>query len=365
MKFAQREDESFVFAVDLIDENGQKVPTIESYYCSQCKRAVYLKKGKDTRPHFAHYAKTIKDHHKVNESDIHFDQKTIIHGKLKTVDIEGYIEHAVEKQVRRADIYVPEQVKVSNNLAIELQYAPISAEDVFKRQSDYQDVDCRVLWLLGYQSTYHSIFDNNHKGPTSKTLNAVRPFLRYDYEFGFYLPFWHEASGKVVLLTVNLYGQGQKQIRMSIERYINYFNDHLTYEKGDFLTSLLFGKDDPIISPAPKDLAKFIKKVLVSPTANQQKILEIIYQRQVYLQEAPADLYTYQATAMFSKVADWAIILAYVAIYQKNDPDFERTHFAQFANVLFDNQLVIEHPLFTKEIIISWLMWLFANYENS
>ena len=166
-------------------------------------------------------AKDCEDHHKVNESDIHFDQKTIIHGKLKTVDIEGYIEHAVEKQVRRADIYVPEQVKVSNNLAIELQYAPISAEDVFKRQADYQDVDCRVLWLLGYQSTYHSIFDNNHKGPTSKTLNAVRPFLRYDYEFGFYLPFWHEASGKVVLLTVNLYGQGQKQIRMSIERYID------------------------------------------------------------------------------------------------------------------------------------------------
>lgn len=365
MKFAQREDESFIYAVDLIDENGNKLPTTEGYFCSQCKGPVYLKKGKDTKAHFAHYAKIIKDHNKVNESDIHFEQKTVIHAQLKKQDIEGFMEYPIENQVRRSDIYVPNQSKVSHNTAIELQYAPILAENVYKRNADYQAVDCRVMWLLGYQSAYQSIFALNLKNTSSKTLNAVRPFMRYSYEFGFYLPFWHEGSGKVVLLTLNLYGQGQKQIRMSIERYIHYFNDHFTYEKGDFLTSLLFGKDSPIISPAPEDLDKFIKKVLVSPTANQQKILEIIYQRQVYLQEAPADLYTYQATAIFSKVADWAIILAYLAIYQKNDPEFERAHFAQFTNVLFDNQLVIEHPLFTKEIIISWLMWLFANYENS
>lgn len=365
MKFAQREDESFVFAVDLIDENGHKLPITERYYCSQCKGAVYLKKGKDMRPHFAHYAKVIKDHTKVNESDIHFDQKNIIHAQLKTLEIESYIEHPIEKQVRRADIYVPEQVKVSHNLAIELQYAPISAEDIFKRQDDYQEVECRVLWLLGYQSNYQSIFGQNHKGPTSKTLNAIRPFLQYSYEFGFYLPFWHEAHGKVVLLTLNMYGQGQKQIRLSIERYIKYFNDHYIYEQGDFLTGLLFGKDQPLTSPKPKDIDRFIKKILVSPTVNQQKILEILYQRQAYLQKAPEDLFHFQATSIFSKVADWAIIVAYISMHHKDKPSEEKTHFAQFANVLIDNQLVIDHPFFTKEIIISWLMWLFAHYENT
>lgn len=365
MRFALKEDGTFVFAEELIDESGHKLPMFEKYVCSQCKRPVYLKNGKDTRPHFAHYAQSVKDHDKVNESDIHLNQKTVIYNHLKGLDIDCKLELLIENQLRRADIYVPNQTKISHNLTIEVQYAKISSEDVYKREIDYQRVNCRVLWLLGYQSSYQKIFGKNSKFPVTKTLNAIRPFMKYSYEYGLYLPFWHEKLGKVILLTLNLYGQAQKQICLSIERYISYFNEHYIYEQGDFITRLLFDEDRPIKLPPPKNLNHFIKQVLVSPTTNQQKVLEIIYQRHTHIQDAPVELFTYQATSIFSKVADWAIILAYLSMYYKDADTKKKTHFAQFVNLLQDQQLIIVHPFFTKEIIVSWLMWLIAHYENS
>lgn len=365
MKFAQREDGTFIYAVELIDDEGNKLPITEAYVCSQCKGPVYLKNGKDTRPHFAHYAQAIKDHIKVNESDVHFDQKHLIHQQLKALGIDSVLEYAIENKLRRADVYIPNQAKVSHDLTIELQYATISAEDVYKRQADYQAVNCRVMWLLGYQSKYQDIFGSENAVPSTKTLNSIRPFLKYTYEYGFYLPFWHEGSSKVMILTLDLYGQPKKQIRMSIERYMRYFNDHYHYEQGDFITGLLFGKDQPLQWAPASDLEGFIKKVLVSPTTNQQKILEILYQRQTHLQNASPEIFTYKGTSIFSKVSDWAIILAYESLGNKDAVRGEKTHFAQLANLLMDKQLVIDHPFFTKEIIASWLMWLLAYYERN
>lgn len=365
MRFAQKEDGTFVFAEELIDENGHKLPINQKYVCSQCKRPVYFKNGKDTRPHFAHYARSVKDHDKVNESDIHLKQKTVIYNHLIDLDIECELEVLIENQLRRADIYIPYQTNISHNLTIEVQYTKISSEDVYRREIDYQRVNCRVLWLLGYQSSYQKIFDKNNIFPVSKTLNAIRPFLRYSYEYGLYLPFWHERLSKVILLTLNLYGQAQRQICLSIERYISYFNEHYIYEQGDFITHLLFEGEQPIKLSPPKDLNHFMKQVLVKPTSNQKKVLEIIYQRHTYIQDAPVALFTYQARSIFSKVADWAIILVYLSMYHQDDDAKEKMHFGQFVKLLQDQQLIIEHPFFTKEIIVSWLMWLIAHYESS
>lgn len=365
MKFAQRKDGSFVYAVDIANNGVFDEKLQNTLFCPYCKQAVFLKMGKETIAHFAHYASNNDQHNHINESDIHYSQKIGIYDQLKVKQIEGQLEYEIESRLRRADIFVGRQPGVTHELTIELQYSPISSEAVFKREEDYQKVGVRVLWLLGYQSNYQQIFKAKDSKVKASHLNTVRPFLKYQYDLGFYLPFWQEEFERVLLLSIDLYGRPVKQTRLSIGRYIDHFNQNFEAETGDFLANLILQKDTPVKSLPPKNITNSITKILVNPTKSQQNILSFLYQNQMYLQDFPHGIFAYQNRSIFARVADWQIVIVYLVVKANYDDKSDQEVLNDLFHQLTNLQFLVNHPLFTKEIILSWLLWFFSNYEDN
>lgn len=165
-----------------IAENAEK---IRDYFCRDCEEKVIIKKGNIKIHHFAHYPDS-KCEYSIGESFEHEKSKETIAKILKDTGSQIELEYKPENINRRADVFVFDW-----NLAIEIQYSPISEEELNERTKDYKNSGYRVVWLFGREKHYDNRTETrlSRRGYTYKTYKPIRAtkylqkFFIYSYKF--------------------------------------------------------------------------------------------------------------------------------------------------------------------------------------
>ena len=111
-----------------------------NYICMECFNPVRVRGGYQRQHHFFHLTpnRNCRQHQK---GLIHLHHQDFFYQALPLGDC--ILEHRFPQINRIADI-----AWVSEKLVIEIQYSPISAEEVLQRNADYQSAGWDVLWIL-------------------------------------------------------------------------------------------------------------------------------------------------------------------------------------------------------------------------
>lgn len=363
LQMAKMSDGNYVYAIDLVNNGQIKNMKKTNYYCPNCMAPVFLKVGNDVRPHFAHFHSKQHVLDQTNESEIHFSQKHKLVKLLADAHIQSQPEFLIESKKRRGDIYLKNQTLVTQPLTIELQYSLISSSAVFARERDYLEDHIHVLWLLGYKSNYQRIYEWTGEKRLNNYLTAVVPYLRLNDQLGYYIPFWHEDRERVSLLVINLYGRPQKQVLLSIVRYISHFNLEVVNEgisAGDEFTKHHW---QIIQRKGPPHFQHWVTQKRLNPTKLEQVLLSFLYEKQHYLQYLPKKIFTYPEKAIFSKVADWHILAIYYVLGKTGETNQLQVA-KRLLSELIRQGILIQHPFFTNEIQLIWLQGLLRHYEG-
>lgn len=110
------------------------------YFCVQCKSRVRLRSGDHLKHHFFHIDPNRK-------CVLH--QKGMIHLQLQDYllkhlpDHDGQMEYRFKEINRIADV-----VWLSEKIVFEIQFSPISTEEVLARIQDYSSLGWTVVWIL-------------------------------------------------------------------------------------------------------------------------------------------------------------------------------------------------------------------------
>ncbi|NGX60711.1 MAG: hypothetical protein K940chlam9_00178 [Chlamydiae bacterium] len=113
--------------------------TGEDYLCSECQGRLRLREGKWRRPHFYHLKGS--DCPSSGKSLIHLHTQYLIQKNLFPDPV--FLEKPFPEIRRIADVAWP-----AKKIVFEIQYSPISAEEVRSRNLDYQKVGYQVVWIL-------------------------------------------------------------------------------------------------------------------------------------------------------------------------------------------------------------------------
>lgn len=110
------------------------------YYCLECRQVVRLRGGPYRQPHFYHLDPTpfCRQHQK---GPIHLQLQSFFVNQLPPGDCA--LEYRFPSIDRIADV-----AWHSQKIVFEIQYSPISAEEVLARNRDYQKVGWTVVWIL-------------------------------------------------------------------------------------------------------------------------------------------------------------------------------------------------------------------------
>ncbi len=110
-----------------------------NYYCVECKDVVRVRGGPYRQCHFYH----------VHPTHCRQNQKGIVHYRLQWYFLDSLptedckIEHPFPSVGRIADV-----AWFSKKIVFEIQYSPISAEEVFSRNRDYRQEGWEIVWIL-------------------------------------------------------------------------------------------------------------------------------------------------------------------------------------------------------------------------
>lgn len=351
MDLAQTSEGSYIRASDIATLGS--VHARKNLYCPHCKQAVFFKMGPHTRPHFAHFNQSA-DHIGKGESDLHQQAKIAIAHQLELAGIPCHIEYSIEDKMRRADIFINQQTGIHQHLTIEIQYSPLSAQSVYAREADYAKHGIAVVWLLGYQSDYASIFKNS-KGvhPKSSVINRLRPFIIHMPAFGFCLPFWYEDEEKVLLLNLDIYGKPMRKIIMKIAKYLYYFCVQPAPEKVAYLAIQI----ETISKPIKQN--RFIQTLLVSPNQFEKRILDFLYVRGRYIQHINPKIFNYRGQTVFTKHVDWHLLVIYQVLTDQGMP------LSDILAYMYEHDCFYEHPPFTKDLIEQYIRALIRHFKMS
>lgn len=105
------------------------------YYCPECKDPIRKRQGQN-RAHFYHYQGSLCKWAGVSW----FHLKTQLELSAR---FGGFLEKRFSSIDRIADLFIP-----SKALVIEVQYSPISLNEVLKRNWDYAQIGLSTLWIL-------------------------------------------------------------------------------------------------------------------------------------------------------------------------------------------------------------------------
>lgn len=140
-----------------LDENKRIVFCKESlkgkdYFCPECKDPVRLRSGELLSPHFYHYQGSLCRHAKVGSEHL------AVQEMFKSKFAQGcQLERWFPSQSRIADIFLPDY-----GLVIEVQYSPISPQEVLQRVFDYQTLGLEVIWILDFERFLGGFWDFGH-----------------------------------------------------------------------------------------------------------------------------------------------------------------------------------------------------------
>lgn len=130
--YAQREDGVVVSA--------KSAERQTDYCCLECRGKVRVRSGAARRAHFFHLDPTpsCRQHQK---GEIHLQLQYYFHAQLPEGDCA--LEHPFPEIGRIADV-----AWLSKKIVFEIQYSPISPEEVLARGRDYKSAGWQVVWIL-------------------------------------------------------------------------------------------------------------------------------------------------------------------------------------------------------------------------
>jgi competence protein CoiA len=128
-----------------LDQDGQFISARRAlrqinYQCLECQQIVRLRGGPQRQHHFYHLEPTpfCRQHQK---GPIHLQLQSYFLQHLPPGDCQ--LEYSFPSIQRIADVAWPSQ-----KIIFEIQYSPITAEEVLARNRDYQQLGWRVVWIL-------------------------------------------------------------------------------------------------------------------------------------------------------------------------------------------------------------------------
>lgn len=127
------------------DQDGQLISALQAlrqtnYHCLECQQIVRLRGGPQRQRHFYHLEPTpfCRQHQK---GVIHLQLQSYFLQRLPLGDCQ--LECSFPSIQRIADV-----AWLSQKMIFEIQYSPITAEEVLARNRDYQRLGWRVVWIL-------------------------------------------------------------------------------------------------------------------------------------------------------------------------------------------------------------------------
>ena len=128
-----------------LDEQGQLTSARNAkkqidYCCLECHQTIRLRRGPQRQPHFYHLDPTpfCRQHQK---GAIHIQLQSYFFQQLPSCDCQ--LELSFPSIRRIADV-----AWFSEKIVFEIQYSPISAEEVLARTRDYRSLGWEVVWIL-------------------------------------------------------------------------------------------------------------------------------------------------------------------------------------------------------------------------
>jgi len=351
MDIAQTSEGRYVRASDIVQLG--LVQSAKKWYCPHCKQAVFFKMGPQTRPHFAHFHQKV-DHRGMGESALHQEAKFLIAQQLQSEHFTCQLEYPIEDKARRADVFVNQQSGIAEDLTIEIQYSPIAGKAVVARQVDYGIFGIAVVWLLGYQSDYASIF-KSPKGvnPKASVVNRLRPFIIQIPDFGLCLPYWYEDKQCVMLVHIDVYGKAVRKMMMKVPKYITDF----------YFQSKTAAADNQGIkietTSLPKNVHRFIQSILVSPNQYEKRLLDFLYLHSKYIQHFNHRIFSYRHQAIFAKHVDWHFLVIYQVLAEQGQT------LTEILSYMYDHECFYDQAPFTKEMFQTYIQALIDHYDLS
>ena len=122
------------------DKDGNRISIYDAvsgkdYFCPICNSKVIIKEGKINAKHFAHQAKQCEDNWIYDMSEWHCQMQELFPIENREIVISNGVN------VHRADILI-------NDIVIEFQHSPISAEEYKNRNDFFMSLGYRVAWVF-------------------------------------------------------------------------------------------------------------------------------------------------------------------------------------------------------------------------
>ena len=156
-----------------LDKNGNRVNInkalrSESYYCPCCGSKMVLRMGDIRVHHFAHSTDSIcKDTWHYDMTEWHYEWQNRFPAKYQeVVKIKDGVKH-------RADILIEEK-----KVVIEFQHSPLSPDEFEDRNTFYNDLGYKVIWVFDVEEQYQNESINNYR---SNLWEWKRPKRTFDY----------------------------------------------------------------------------------------------------------------------------------------------------------------------------------------
>lgn len=302
MHYAKNKAGELIYASHLTPQEAYA----DVYYCPRCQKEVLWVKRSGARPYFRHGVESKVD---PRESAWHQKSKASICGALRETGYLAACEVVVGAGAgeRRADVYVPME---EGYLAIELQYSYLAWPDVRKREGDHQKAGGAVLWLLAQKASPLAY--------KSQRLNRLAPFLSYQPEIGFFLPYYEAAARRVELWQLDPFGAVEKRLALSLSNYLHYFS---AKQKGQAcrLTWPVTHRA-PIKPPVPaltrQARERLLLRLRLRPNQAENRLLKHCYEASYPLQQFPTPLLLEKRALLLYEEPLW-VALAYVLLLKE------------------------------------------------
>jgi competence CoiA-like predicted nuclease len=153
----------------------------KNFICPNCNKPVIFINGNKVIKHFRHDSK----------HNCHSEPETKAHLEMKQFFYEKFKEHNPELELNMgdniADVYVHDL-----NLAIEVQYSPISLKVWKERTQKYWDNDINVMWI------FHKTLLSNRLNELFKHIKKINYGCIYFYIERQVIPVYYKSSKRWV-----------------------------------------------------------------------------------------------------------------------------------------------------------------------
>lgn len=208
------------------------------YLCMECGSVVRLRKGKYKKTHFFHFEPN---------RTCRLNQKGIIHIHIQNVLIQSLPEGDCALEYRMPAINrIADVVWHSKKIVYEIQFSPITQEEVLQRNADYQMLGWTVVWIL------HERRFNRFR------ITAAEACLRFA---PFYYSDMNEEGEGMIYDQFDLADKGLRYKKMAplpVDLSQPHFEPDALYFNGDLTYLHLLDENHPYLQEAEKKEKEFL-----------------------------------------------------------------------------------------------------------